>query len=368
MRIQWNWKLLIIISVSLIILIGTNVLQYFVIWGPKEDRLIASHTQEVQALQSTLDSIGPMVEVWAVKDESQGLFPGKKIEEQDLTAKEIPESLINKSFVLDPVSVIGKYYRIAQRGGSLLSHDLVMDEPLDDTVREYDLVSTIAPVGLKAGDYVDYRIVYPRGEDYIVLPHKRVDAINGQTFKFRMNESEIHIYQAALVDYFIQKKNGATLYLTKYVEPGIQKPATEFYAVPKNIVAIMTADPNVFNKVNAQLNDKARTLIEAGMSSGEQGEYGDISSGRNEVNSKIIGGESQLQSQLKELENKQQSGLPDPQASPKPEPSAAATPKASDSTPPSQIPIPSANPAAGSSDGKPLSNNPLLNVEKGVVE
>ena len=44
-----------------------------------------------------------------------------------------------------------------------------MAEPIEDSTREYDIVANILPIGLKEGDYIDFRIVYPLGEDYIVL-------------------------------------------------------------------------------------------------------------------------------------------------------------------------------------------------------
>jgi hypothetical protein len=363
MRIEWNWKIIIIIVLA-VLLIASNVLQYFVIWGPKEDKLIAAHTEEVDALQATIDSIGPIVSIWAVKDGGEGIFPGKVIESNDLVMKEIPESFINKSFVLNSKSVLGKYYRVAQRGGSLLSLDLVMDEPLDDTVREYDVISSTLPIGLKVGDYVDYRIVYPYGEDYIVLPHKRIDAINGETFKLKLNESEIHIYQAALVDYFLQSQKGAVLYLTKYVEPGIQKPATEYYAVPRNIEAVMTADPNIVNKINAQLNDKARTMIDAGVANIEDKEASVLGSGRSEVKGLIKQGNSSLMADEKaKLDAQAQAQKALPKATPKP----STAPSASSQGTPAPASQATKAPASQTGTGA-VTNNPLLNVEKGVVE
>ncbi|WP_433946688.1 hypothetical protein [Paenibacillus sp. SN-8-1] len=169
----------------------------------------------------------------------------------------------------------------------------------DDTVREFDVVSSTLPIGLKVGDYIDYRLVYPLGEDYIVLSHKRVEELNGKTVKLHLSESEIHQYQAAIVDYYLKMQSGSMVYMAKYVEPGAQKQATSYYAVPKNILAIMAADPNIVEKVNAAINNNTRTIIEHGMSgvSTEQGSA--INSGRNDIKSKIDEGQTQATNNAK---------------------------------------------------------------------
>ncbi|MDQ0885044.1 hypothetical protein QFZ81_000132 [Paenibacillus sp. V4I9] len=378
MNIEWNLKTIIIAAAIAIILIGTNVGQYFMIWGPKQRALTASYDKELGALKAKINKIGPMVEVWTVKDGVEGLFPGKQIDPNDLDMKQIPESFINQSFILDPETVIGKYYRVGLTSGTPLSKDLVMEDPLDDTIREYDVVASVMPIGLKVGDYVDFRIVYPLGEDYIVLPRKRVEAINDKTIKFKLNEQEIHFYQAALIDYFLQVRNGSTLYLTKYLEPGIQKAATQYYSVPKNILAIMIADPNIVQKINAQLNNTSRTMIDAGIA-GVSPEVGQaISSGRNEIIGKIDSGSTQLKNDEKARQDAEaqadaqaKAGLPAPKPSSSPSATSTPTSNSTNSGSTGNKP-PSSNSTNSTSSNEQKKNTapgaPLLNIEKGVVE
>lgn len=353
MNIEWNFKNIAIAVIVIIVLVGTNVGQYFFIWGPKQKSLVASYDLEVASLKATIAKVGPLVGVWTIKDGAEGLFPGKKIEENDLAMREIPESFINRSFILDPESIIGKYYKIGLTSGIPLSMDLVMEDVLEDTTREFDVVSSLMPIGLKVGDYVDYRIVYPLGEDYIILPHKRVEAINDKTIKFKLNETEIHLYQAALIDFFLQTKNGATLYLSKYLEPGIQKAAEPYYAVPKNILAIMIADPNIINKINAQMNGKTRIIIDSGISSVSPEDGSAVSSGRNEIAGKIDGGSSQQKSDEKANEEAVKQALAN---------EAAATPIETPAPPVSSAPL------NQSTDPIIPPQVPTLNIGKGVVE
>ncbi|WP_239617496.1 SAF domain-containing protein [Cohnella mopanensis] len=301
MNIEWNWKTIVVLISIIVLFILTNVGQYFILWGPKQEAMTKKFEEEKAVLQATIDEYGPMVGIWTVKEGASELFPGKTIEETDLELREIPQSLLTRSFILDPEAIIGKYYRIGLNSGTPLSMDFVMDDPIDDTTRDYDVVANVLPIGIKVGDYIDYRIVYPRGEDFIVLTHKRIEAIHDKTMKLRMTENEIHFYQAALVDYFLQKSDGATLYMARYVEPGIQKPAIEYYAIPKNIQSIMMLDPNVAEQVNGEINDTRRKIIDAAILS-VTAEIGSvISSGRSEIQGKIDSGATQLENDAKAL-------------------------------------------------------------------
>lgn len=344
MNIEWNVKTISITAVLAVVLIGTNVGQYFMIWKPKINELTVSYEQEVAVLEQKIEIIGPMVNIWTVKDGVDNLFAGKQIEQEDLMIKEMPESFVTQSLVLNPETIIGKYYRIGLLPGTPLSMDMVMEDPIDDTIREYDVVASVMPIGLKVGDYVDYRIVYPLGEDYIVLPHKRVEAIHDRTIKLKLSEMEIHYYQAALIDYFLQSQKGATLYLTKYLEPGIQEAAIPYYAVPNNILAIMTADPNILEIINAQLNGTTRKIIDAGKANVLDEDGSAIASGRNEISGKIDAGKS-------ELDNTEQ-------ASKEAEEQAQLTEGLTPAEPSSET---------GSTDYA-APGNPLLEIEKGVVE
>lgn len=316
MNFEWNWKTIVVLSVAVLLFIGTNVGQYFVIWSPKQEQMKMDYEAEIAALDEELKSYGSMVSIWTVADNVQ-LFPGQTVEYNHLVSREIPESLLNESFVLEPDTVVGKYYKIALSSGTPLSMDLVMNERIGDTVREFDVVASLLPIGLKVGDYVDYRIVYPYGEDYIVLPHKRVEAIHDKTIKFKMSETEIHYYQAALIDYFLHRDMGTVLYMTKYLEPGLQKPADRYYAIPQNIESILLADPNVIHEMDEwrksgeneytnelseivrNINEKTRKIIETGIDNVLDDDGRDIYSGRQEIEGKINSGDKDARDQEK---------------------------------------------------------------------
>lgn len=284
---EWDWKKIVMIVAVTLLFLGTNIGQYYVIWKPDKQKLVADYEAQLAQMQSELDYVYPLVDIWAISDAALDVRPGKQIEASDLTVRQIPESLLSRSFVLEPQTVVGKYFKVAMEPGTPLSMELVMDEEVKDTVREYDLVSNVAPIGLRVGDYIDYRIVYPLGEDYIVLSRKRVEAIHDKTIKVKLDEEEIHYYQAALVDYFLQAERGASLYMTKYVEPGIQPSATAYYAVPDNIMAMLIADPNIVRMIDSGANELTRTMIESGIAAVSDEDGHRVYSGRNDVAGKV---------------------------------------------------------------------------------
>lgn len=349
-----------------VILVGSNLGQYLMIWKPKISDMKLSYEQHIADLQYQLEIIGPMVNVWGVRDGLNDLFPGRQIAQEDLTMRQMPESFVTQSLVLNPETIIGKYYRIGLLPGTTLSMDMVMEDPMDDTVREYDVVASVMPIGLKVGDYVDFRIVYPLGEDYIVLPRKRVEAIHDKTIKLKLSEMEIHFYQAALVDFFLNSKNGATLYLTKYLEPGIQDAATPYYAVPDNILAIIAADPNIMEKVDALINGAGRKIIDIGKSNVSTEDGSAIASGRNEISGKIDSGKTQFENAEKEArEAEAQAQLQESWSSP-----VEAAPQSGGGGINSGSATGSSNTGSSSpsSYGTSPAGNPLLEIEKGVVE
>ena len=183
-------------------------------------------TSQIATLNSNLEAIGPVVPCYTVQSAT---FPGQELTEDNIIEQSIPQNLKNDTFATKE-DIIGLYSKIAITPGTPITKDMVMETEIIDSLREVDISGNRWPIGLKEGDYVDLRITYPRGEDFIVLSHKRVMSITDQTLKVYLTEEEQQLYQAALVDFYLSRSYGSDLYLTKYVEPGIQQEAGVFYS------------------------------------------------------------------------------------------------------------------------------------------
>lgn len=240
-------KINIGLIVVLVICVVLNVFQ-FVFWKNLNDTTAEQYTSEISNLEATIAGYGSDVTIYTVKS---AVKAGDEITADNVEEMKTYSSLLTEQYITDIDSILGSYYKVALNPGTPILHNCVMEEELDDTQRERDVVLDHLTVGLEPGDYIDIRITMPYGDDYVVLTHKRVWEINDQSIKLHLNELEWNTYQGALIDYFLNAEYGCTIYGDKYVEPGLQEDAVPFYAVPSNIAALMQRNPNIVNKEDA---------------------------------------------------------------------------------------------------------------------
>lgn len=263
-------------------------------------------TSQIATLNANLDAIGPIVTCYTVQSAT---FPGQEITEDLIVEQSIPSSFKNDSFATIE-DLVGLYSKVAITPGTPITKDMVMSEEVIDSLREVDISGNRWPIGLKEGDYVDLRITYPRGEDFIVLSHKRVMSITEQTLKVHMTEEEQQLYQAALVDYYLSRGYGGDLYLTKYVEPGIQEDAAVYYSVPSNIEAVCRKDPNIIDLAQVTVENTLRDMINAARAEFPDGDSSgsEIKGGRDELNGKVNSDFSIYEVEEEKREKEEQNG------------------------------------------------------------
>lgn len=157
------------------------------------------------------------------------------------------------------------------------------DDVVQDDVRKQEYNMLVLPMDLTTGDYIDVRIQFPSGQDYIVVSKKEVEmpTMNGidseDTLWINLSEDEILHMSCAIVEAF--RINGTKLYVTKYTEPGMQEAATPTYPVNASVRNQINNDPNIveraMNEIRARYdqgltdlrNNDINSLIEA---AGEQ--------------------------------------------------------------------------------------------------
>ena len=240
------------------------------IWGfityQKTKTITAKFEGEISQLTATLDALGPDVECYTVTEDFANHYSnntaGQIIGETAIQPITVPSSLVGEAYITNMSQIVGKYCKVNIVPGTPITSDLLMAELYDDTLRDVDISVNSWVVGMRVGDYVDLNITFPYGEDYIVLPRKRVQYIGDKTIKMYLTEEEWHTYQSALVDYYLHASEGARLYLKKYVEPGVQPTATAYYAASDAVRTIMKADPNVVSRAAVAAQDSMRPAID----------------------------------------------------------------------------------------------------------
>lgn len=192
------------------------------------------------------------------------LKAGKKLTDSDLKTVEVPESEAPVNLVQNKKDLVGKVIKIDVGENTPIIDSMVFDEgpmPKDLRLHEYNVI--MLPTKLEKGQYVDVRINFPTGEDFIVLSKKKVHDFVGTTVWYEINESELLVMSSAIVDAYL---HGAKLYAITYVDPFMQEEAIPTYPPNIKVLDLIQSDPNVLEKAIQQLSQVARKNLETNLS------------------------------------------------------------------------------------------------------
>lgn len=157
--------------------------------------------------------------------------------------------------------------------GTVLTNDLLYEnEAITSDLRSQEYNVILPYSQLQTGDYIDVRLRTPEGRDLIVVSKKEVtvptiagvDTTN--CMWLNLTEEEILMMSCAIVESY--RMNGAKLYATKYVEPGIQNAATPTYVPNDETKALIERDPNIVQEAkNSLLSTFQTELVRPGINS-----------------------------------------------------------------------------------------------------
>ena len=150
---------------------------------------------------------------------TQDVIQGEVIEDSMVTTisvhkKTVPSGALKKS------DISGKVAKYNIAANVPLTDSMLTTEIIDADIRSQEINTVVMPSDLDEGDYVDIRIMYPNGTDYIVLAQKQVEKISGQTMWLNLAEDERLLLNSAMVDSFLN--SGTKLYATKYADSDSQ--------------------------------------------------------------------------------------------------------------------------------------------------
>lgn len=183
---------------------------------------------------------------------------GEKVTEEDVIKENLPKFSSPDNLISEPKGVVGKYLKIDAMPGTALTQEMVRDqERLDPSERKEETEYIKLPLRLTKRDVVDIRIVFPNGEDYIIVGKKKledIDLANQYTF-FNDTEEEAQLLQAALVDAYINK---AELYMRQYVEPELQPEPIPNYVPNLDVLKVIKENPLIINQAKWSLAEELR--------------------------------------------------------------------------------------------------------------
>lgn len=209
------------------------------------------------------------VKVYVVSDtiKSGETISEDKVQYVETTLGTVDTSNLVKSFntqdIEDPATgeintVYTQKAKVDLNPGTVITNDLLYEDAAitsDLRSQEYNVITPYSQ--LQTGDYIDVRLRTPEGRDLIVVSKKEVtiptisDIDTTNCMWLNLTEEETLMMSCAIVESY--KMNGAKLYATKYVEPGIQNAATPTYVPNNETKALIERDPNIVQEAKNKL-------------------------------------------------------------------------------------------------------------------
>lgn len=187
---------------------------------------------------------------------------GEKITDLDVEQRTLPDYFVPGNVIANKEDIIGKVIKINALQSTAVTEEMVFEDgPLDPSTRKEEVQYVRLPLQIADGDTVDIRIVFPNGEDYIVVAKKKLDSVDfeGQNAFFKDTEEEANLLQAALVDAYI---NDAELYMKVYPEPELQAAPRTTYVPNSAVLDLMTMNPQIVNSAKWKLVESLRNSLE----------------------------------------------------------------------------------------------------------
>lgn len=236
-------------------------------WG--YDALSKSQAEKIAVYEEKLQNAQKLLEqqnaaktnIWVLKDDVKA---GDEIKVDNLISMEVlkgtvPENTVSKDYAA------GKKTKLAlKKDTQLVEPMLYQDGVTPNDLRDEEFRLITLPSNLRKDDFVDVRIKFPTGQDYILLAKKKIKDLVTGTVWYEMNETEILSMSSGIVDAYI---NDATIYALKYTDPYMQEKAIITYPPNEKVIDLMNSDPNIVKKATAELERRKRQNFEKDLNS-----------------------------------------------------------------------------------------------------
>lgn len=149
--------------------------------------------------------------------------------------------------------------KIDLKKGTVLTTDMVTADSEKTTndlrIQEYNIATL--PTEIQTGDYIDIRIRFASGMDYIIVSKKQITipqvagADATDNFSVSLAEEETLAMSSAIIDAFTAK--GSEIYVNRYTDPGMQVAATPTYPVKPETLQAIKNNPNIVQQARDEL-------------------------------------------------------------------------------------------------------------------
>lgn len=250
-KIRRSTKRTIGIVLLLVILLGSSFAAFHLI---STKQIKAKYEEDLKLAQRVVQENTKQVYVAA-----GDIKLGSTISAFDVVVSSAIVSLDDTQFF--GASDIGAIALVDIPAGQVITTNMITYEPYEDTVRETEFDVLVLNSNLTNGDFVDVRIRYKNGEDYIVLTKKPVKHISlrNAICYLDLTEEETQLMASAIVDASLY---GAVLYTNTYLEPSIQEASKVTYKPSKEALENIVNNPNILEIATKELSALAREEME----------------------------------------------------------------------------------------------------------
>lgn len=259
--------------VMLIVVATIGAIVFFAVIKPEMDK----EEEEENRLYAYAYRLKAGINIESGEEITNGMVESVEIPVETTTTDFIPAKIKNANGKLQEMSFIGGYKsKIALKGGTILTYSMLYEEEeTKDSLRymEYNMITM--PTTLNIGDYVDIRLRLPNGQDLVVISKKEIMNIFEQTIGVNLTEEEIVVLNSAIVETYIMN-GSAELYMSTYVEPGIQTAATYTYMPTNEVITLINMNENIISEARyalAMLYSKQGVVDTRGQINNSLGQY-----------------------------------------------------------------------------------------------
>lgn len=158
--------------------------------------------------------------------------------------------------------LVGKKLKLNTAKMSIINSNMVYKEDISDDVRLHEYSFLDLHDEISEGSYIDIRITFPNGEDYIVAEHKKVMNRKDSSLCVYVTEEEILLMSSAKVD--LDTFDGTKVYAILYAKD-YQLPASKDYPANEYVCELADWDPNIIKKVFTEEGRLKRKNLEQNM-------------------------------------------------------------------------------------------------------
>lgn len=242
---------IIVAILSAIIIGGAFLIVYFTIFNKSKEKYVL----QIKVLEEQMKSHEVYVYEAKTKIEAGSIVKTNMLNYVQSYSNQAQKYFMTKED-------IGKVALISMEPETQILKGMLTKNLVDGNTREVEFNTFLINSNIKENDFVDIRIIFPNGEDYIVLSKKSMKQVNLESNNcfLWLTEDEILNMSSAIVDAYLY--TGSKLYTTKYIEPNLQDASRITYQPSTSTLTLIKQDANIVNQAKSEVSKRLRKELE----------------------------------------------------------------------------------------------------------